>query len=193
MVDTDKKALRAKLLEKRQALSSEEVRVASERIIERIRTLAEWKNADEALIYWPIKNEADLRPLVAELWQRGACVLLPRCRPERNGEMDLACAACEADLSPGPFSIMEPDAGKCPPVQKCRPDIALIPGVGFDRAGNRLGFGGGYYDRLLSTKQMRKTLTIGIGYNFQMVEAIPTEPWDSPMNIICTDTELWRP
>ena len=193
MADTDKSALRTKLLEERQALAPEQVRAASERIIERIRALPEWKNAAEALIYWPVRNEVDLRPLVAELWQRGACVMLPRCRPERNGEMDLACAACEADLAPGPFSIMEPDAGKCPPVQQCAPDIALIPGVGFDRKGHRLGFGGGYYDRLLCTEQMRKTLKIGIGYGFQLIDSIPVQPWDKPMNRICTDTELWRP
>ena len=193
MVDTDKNALRARLLQTRQALTPELVREGSERIIAHLRTLPEWKNAAQALIYWPIRNEVDLRPLVAELWQRGACVLLPRCRPDEKGEMDMACAACEADLTPGPFSIMEPDAGKCPPVQHCTPDIALIPGLGFDRAGNRLGFGGGYYDRLLSTEQMRKTLKIGVGYDFQLVESIPAQPWDKPMNLICTDRELWQP
>jgi len=193
MVDTDKKTLRTDLLGKRQALTPEQVREASQRIMERIRALPEWKNASEALIYWPIRNEVDLRPLVTELWQRGACVLLPRCRPAKNGEMDLACAACESDLTPGPFSIMEPDSGKCPPVRKCTPTLALVPGVGFDRSGNRLGFGGGYYDRMLSTEQMRKTLRIGIGYGFQLMDAIPAESWDKPMNLICTDDELWRP
>ncbi|MBG0791011.1 MAG: 5-formyltetrahydrofolate cyclo-ligase [Desulfovibrionaceae bacterium] len=193
MADTNKNALRAKLLQRRRALTPERVREGSERIIERLRALREWRNAAEALIYWPVNNEVDLRPLVTELWQRGACVLLPRCRPERNGEMDLACAACEADLTPGPFSIMEPDAGKCPPVQECSPAIALIPGVGFDRAGNRLGFGGGYYDRLLSTEQMRRTLKVGICYGFQVVDGLPADPWDRPMDLICTDDELWRP
>lgn len=189
----DKKSLRRTLLDTRQDLTPDQVREASESIIAHIRSLPQWKNATEALIYWPIRNEVDLRPLVTELWQRGACVLLPRCRPDEQGEMDLACAACEADLTPGPFSIMEPDAATCPPVQECTPDIALIPGVGFDRIGNRLGFGGGYYDRLLTTEQMRATLKVGVCYEFQLTETIPTQPWDRPMDLVCTDKELCRP
>lgn len=193
MADTDKSALRAELIGKRRSLAPEAALSASERVIARVRALPEWRNAARALLYWPVRNEVDLRPLAAELWQRGATVLLPRCRPDEKGVMDLACAACEADLRPGAFSIMEPDAATCPPAPECVPDLALIPGVGFDRAGNRLGFGGGYYDRLLSTEQMRGTRTIGVGYGFQLVDELPAEPWDKPMNLICTDGELWRP
>ena len=107
--------------------------------------------------------------------------------------MDIACAACEDELTPGPYSIMEPDAATCPAVTMCSPDLAIIPGVCFDRRGHRLGFGGGYYDRLLATDDMRGTLTIGLGYTFQLVDKLPTQPWDKTVNIICTEEELWRP
>lgn len=193
MMDMDKQTLRTTLLKQRDNLTPKQVCNASRKVMEFIRTLPRWKDATEALIYWPIRGEIDLRPLVTELWQRDCRVLLPRCHPGANGKMDLACATCEGDLTPGPFSIMEPDAEKCPPKQDFCPDIALIPGVGFDRAGNRLGFGGGYYDRLLTTANMQNTLTVGIGYDFQFVGALPTEPWDKPMHTVCTDKELWRP
>ncbi len=118
---------------------------------------------------------------------------MPRCRPDAYGQMDIACAACEDDLTPGAFSIMEPDADKCPAVTSCQPDIAIIPAICFDRRGYRLGYGGGYYDRLLTTDDMKDTVRIGLGYNFQLVEQLPTQPWDMPVDIVCTDEELWRP
>ena len=189
----EKQALREQLIKRRTGLSPEAVAEASAGVVGLVRTLIEWRNATEALIYWPVRGEVDLRPLVAELWQRNCRVLLPRCRPDRPGEMDLACAACEDELVPGPFSIMEPDAVKCPPVNECRPDIALIPGVGFDRRGNRIGFGGGYYDRLLATESMRNTLIVGVAYEFQLIDHIPTQPWDKPVHVVCTEQELWRP
>ncbi len=193
MADMDKKKLRKELIARRAALSADEVLVGSQYALELIRSLYEWKNAREVLIYWPIKGELDVRPLITELWQRGATVLMPRCRPDSYGEMDIACATCEDDLAPGPFSIMEPDTERCPPVDTCCPDLAIIPGVCFDRRGYRLGFGGGYYDRLLATDDMQQTLTIGLGYTFQLVDELPNQPWDMGVNIVCTEEELWRP
>ncbi|WP_319469678.1 5-formyltetrahydrofolate cyclo-ligase [uncultured Pseudodesulfovibrio sp.] len=193
MQQDEKKKLRETLLKRRTALTKEQVRDGSQGAVELIRTLTEWKNACEVLIYWPIRGEVDVRPLSMELWQRGCRVLMPRCRPDAYGQMDIACAACEDDLTPGAFSIMEPDADKCPAVASCQPDIAIIPAICFDRRGYRLGYGGGYYDRLLTTDDMKDTLRIGLGYNFQLVEQLPTQPWDMPVDIVCTDEELWRP
>jgi len=193
MQQDEKKKLRETLLKRRTALTKEQVRDGSQGAVELIRTLAEWKNACEVLIYWPIRGEVDVRPLSMELWQRGCRVLMPRCRPDAYGQMDIACAACEDDLTPGAFSIMEPDADKCPAVTSCQPDIAIIPAICFDRRGYRLGYGGGYYDRLLTTDDMKDTVRIGLGYNFQLVEQLPTQPWDMPVDIVCTDEELWRP
>lgn len=193
MININKDTLRETLVKQRAKLAKQEVQQASQGVIELIRTLPEWKNINEILVYWPIRGEVDLRPLVAELWQRGCRVLMPRCRPDAYGEMDIACASCEDDLAPGAFSIMEPDAERCPPIDDCRPDIALIPAVCFDRRGYRLGYGGGYYDRLLATDSMKNTLKIGLSYTFQLIDRLPTEPWDMPVNIVCTEEELWRP
>ncbi|QGY39153.1 5-formyltetrahydrofolate cyclo-ligase [Pseudodesulfovibrio cashew] len=189
----DKERLRRRLIDKRLLLSESDRQERSDRALEFVRALPEWLEAAEVLLYWPVRGEVNVRPLLDELWERGARVLLPRCRPERNGEMDIACAVCRDDLAPGPFAIMEPDATKCPAMSECCPDLALIPGIGFDRRGFRLGFGGGYYDRLLANGAMQATLTIGMGYEFQLVDRIPTEEWDMPVKAVCTDEELWRP
>lgn len=193
MSDIDKKRLRGEMLARRSALTTGQTREAGEDVAALIRSLPEWRQAREALVYWPMRGEVDVRPLVEELWQRGCRVLLPRCRPDAYGEMDLACAACEDELSPGPFTLMEPDAAKCPAIKSCSPDLALIPGVCFDRRGYRLGYGGGYYDRLLDSGTMGRPLLIGIGHAFQLVDELPVQPWDMPVDVVCTEEELWRP
>lgn len=189
----EKKGLRKILLEQRNTLTPDEVLASSEQVLARIRSLPEWGTAREVLAYWPVRGEVDVRPLIKELWDRGVTVLMPRCRAQAPGEMDICCATCEDDLVPGAFSIMEPDSGRCPPVGECGPDLALIPGVGFDRRGIRLGFGGGYYDRILAEKEFAETVTVGVAYDFQLIETLPDEPWDRPVRIVCTQGETWRP
>lgn len=193
MIATDKEKIRKELLAKRRGLPEATVNQASAQAVELIRTLFEWKNATEALVYWAVRGEIDLRPLITDLWQRDCRVLLPRCRQDDPGQMDLACPTCMDDLAEGAFAIMEPNAEKCPPVKDSSPNIALVPGVGFDRKGNRLGFGGGYYDRLLGTDNMKDTLIVGVAYDFQLIDSIPTQPWDKPVDVVCTENELWRP
>ena len=189
----EKKQLRDELRARRKALTASQVHTASMRVAERLRAMDEWRTASEVLIYWPVRGEVDTRMLLAELWARKVRVLMPRCRPDAPGEMDIACAACEADLAPGMFSILEPSTNRCPTVTRAAPDLAFIPGVGFDRRGYRLGFGGGYYDRILAGPDMAETVTVGLCHSFQLVDKLPIEEWDVPMNMICTDEELWRP
>lgn len=193
MSKIEKQKLREKLVQRRAKLSPEEIAEGSQGVLELVRAMPEWQCAKEVLIYWPIQGELDVEPLVRELWDRGVRVLMPRCRPDAFGEMDIACAACEDDLMEGTFSIMEPDSEKCPPLDTCCPDIAIVPAVCFDRRGYRLGYGGGYYDRLLASSDMKCSLVIGVGYDFQLVEQLPTQPWDMPVDIVCTEEELWRP
>lgn len=193
MTATDKETLRRKLIDKRRMQEGQAATEKSARVVERIRALEQWTTAGEVLLYWPVKGEVNIRPLLLELWERGSRVLLPRCRPDEFGRMDIACATCEGELVPGPFSIMEPDAEQCAPEAGICPDLALIPGVGFDLRGYRLGFGGGYYDRILAESDMRSALTVGVAYGFQLVDQLPVETWDQPVNLVCTEEELWRP
>ncbi|MGE4468913.1 MAG: 5-formyltetrahydrofolate cyclo-ligase [Desulfovibrio sp.] len=191
---TKKDKVRRRLIEQRRAMLPEQAAAKSARIVERIRETLAWKNARQILVYWPTQNEVDTRPLIAELWQRGAEVLLPRCRPGQPGVMDVACVTGEADLAPGAFRIMEPDPS-CRVVDlyadSFAPDLAFIPGVGFDRRGFRLGFGGGYYDRLLGGIQMGRALKFGLCYGFQVCSKLPLDDWDRPVNAVCTEEELW--
>lgn len=191
---TKKDKVRRSLIEQRRGMGLDEVAEKSASIVARIRATIAWKNVRQALVYWPTQNEVDTRPLIVELWQRGASVFLPRCRPGQPGVMDVACVTCEAELAPGAYQIMEPS-------KDCRivdiqaddfaPDLALIPGVGFDRSCFRLGFGGGYYDRMLVGPEMGRALKFGLCYSFQVRNKLPVDDWDRPVNAVCTEDELW--
>lgn len=187
----DKKALRADLLARRAALYPGEMVRASLAVARRVREIPRWRSAAEVLAYWPTRNELDTRPLIAGLWGRGARVLLPRCRRGEPGLADVACVTGENDLVSGAYSIMEPGPD-CAVADQAAPDIVLVPGVGFDCRGFRLGFGGGYYDRLLARQDLAKALKIGLAYGFQVVEELPREPWDLPVDVLCSeDGTLW--
>lgn len=190
-----KDKIRRKLIERRKAMAKDQVAELSGRIADQVRSLKEWQNAKEVLLYWPIMNEVDTRPLITDLWQRGTRVLLPRCKPGQPGIMDLACVTCQEELAQGMFSIMEPiEACEVIDVttENFNPDIALIPGVSFDRRGFRVGYGGGYYDRLLEGPAMGRALKIGLCYESLFVRRLPREDWDRPVNSICTDKQTWH-
>lgn len=192
---SSKDKIRRKLIARRKAMSRDEVTALSGRIADQVRSLEEWRHAGEVLLYWPIMNEVDTRPLISDLWQRGARVLLPRCRPGQPGMMDLACVTCEEELAQGMFSIMEP-TNACEVIditaESFNPDLALIPGVSFDREGHRIGYGGGYYDRLLQGPKMGRALKLGLCYERLFVKKLPRRDWDRPVNAVCTEEQIWH-
>ncbi|WMW64640.1 5-formyltetrahydrofolate cyclo-ligase [Nitratidesulfovibrio liaohensis] len=112
-----------------------------------------------------------------------------------DNEMCLAPCACAADLTPGRYGIAEPDPTRCPAIDMdaapaFAPGLAVIPGVAFDRQGNRLGHGAGYYDRFLAHPAMARTALVGLAYAFQIVPALPVAPWDRPVHALCTEEGL---
>jgi len=188
---TSKDEIRRLILEKRLDLEPKEVRAQSEKILFRLRGLSAWRDAAQVLLYMPIKNEVDTNPLLEDLWARNARALLPRISPGRPGEMDIVRVDRYEDIRAGVYGIPEPKAD-LPAEETYAPDLALIPGIAFDRSGARIGFGGGYFDRLLAGRIPRKTVLIGLAYAFQVVEEIPGDPWDIRMHAVITQGEiLW--
>ena len=157
-----------------------------------MRSLPRWRSAKSALLYMPIRNEIDLRPLLVECFNRGMTTLLPRCRPAEPGVMDLACVASHDDICAiGPFGIQEP--GDHCALAPEPPDVAIVPGAAFDRQGFRLGYGGGYFDRLLARPEWAHCLAVGVCHGFQLVPELPHDPWDRPVNIVCSSGGICRP
>lgn len=191
-LNESKKDMRTRMLALREKLSAGERAELSAAICANVRATQAWQRARTVLCYMPIRGEVDVRALVDELWERGSRVLLPRCRPNEPGVMDVACASCADDLGTGSYGILEPDADACPALEDARPDLILVPGVAYDGKGFRLGFGAGFYDRFLSGDQAPGASVYGVAYAFQILETLPVDPWDVPVQAVITENDiLW--
>lgn len=127
--------------------------------------------------YAAVGGEVDLAGLHQELWARGRTIFLPRV--VEAGRLAWALVGGPADLVVGSFGIPEPDAQRTSAIDLPPGCRVLVPGVGFDRQGYRLGQGGGFYDRLLD--QRPDLCAIGVGFACQLVAEIPREPHDQPV------------
>ncbi|MDR1241286.1 MAG: 5-formyltetrahydrofolate cyclo-ligase [Deltaproteobacteria bacterium] len=188
-----KTALREKILAARGAMAPEEAYTRSLTAQEHILAQAFWIGAGSVALYTAVKQEVQTWLLLEQAWQSAKQVYLPRVENSENGLMHFALCEGKQRLISGAFGIPEPDPRWCPPCDFTAghnfPEVFIVPGVAFDRSGHRLGMGGGYYDRFLSAA---KTLTIGLAYEFQLLDAVPAAPWDKNVNAVCTDQKfIW--
>ena len=153
----------------------------SEQICSKVLALASWQEAGTLLMYYPLPDEVDVRPLINEAFESGKRVLLPVVKGE---ELELHLYEGESSLKEGAFGIMEPTGSLFAPENYDGIQLALIPGMAFDGVGHRLGRGKGYYDRLLP--KLKDTKLIGLCFPFQLLDEVPAESHDiSVEEVIC--------
>jgi 5-formyltetrahydrofolate cyclo-ligase len=181
-----KRALRERVLAARDALDADARAAASQALVARIGALPSFAKASCILVTLPFRSEWDTCPLVAAALVRGAIVALPRVNArvrklELHRVTDLA-----ADVNPGYRGIPEPLESQ-PRVDLRSIDWVLVPGVAFDEDGHRLGYGGGYYDRLLAMLAIGVPKVAG-AYDLQVLAHIPSAPHDLRVDTIVTPT-----
>lgn len=189
----DKTTLRREMRAQRRALSNHEARAAAQRLLRqalRHRLLY----ARRIGFYLPTGEEIDLLPLLnAALWLKRACYLpvIPK-RGERR--LWFSRIGGRDAWYQNRFGIFEHAAHEKRRARQL--DVLFMPLVAFDIKGNRLGMGGGYYDTSLSylrtRRHFRKPKLIGVAYDFQRVAALPSEPWDVPLDAVLTDRGLYK-
>jgi 5-formyltetrahydrofolate cyclo-ligase len=149
-----------------------------------------WQNARSILAFLPLPRpaaEPDLSPLFAAALAQGRRVCLPRI-DWQTGQMQPAVIASLEDLETTKHGVRQPRPGS-PAVPLSEIDLILVPGLAFDLKGNRLGRGAGFYDRFLAQRTVGPP-ACGICFEAQLVDRIPTEPWDVPMNGLATERRL---
>lgn len=177
----EKADLRNYIREQKSLHSSEQLAAMSEAVVGSIIHGGQWSVANTILLYYPLSDEVDVRPLIQMAHQAGHVVLLP---VVVGNALELRLYQGEESLRMGAYDIMEPIGPLFPPEQYGEIDIALVPGMAFDASGHRLGRGKGYYDRLLPL--LTSAYKIGVCYPFQFVTDVPSEEHDVPINeVVC--------
>ena len=190
-----RQALRSQLIASRKAFVRKTPRLAQEAEYaaqERVLACQAWQEARSVGLYMPIRGELSTARLREAAWREGRRCLLPRCLPggaEARGQMDFHDCPGEDALLSGSFGILEPDPARCPVVDE-PPDLLIVPAVALDRDGYRLGYGGGYYDRLLARPGWEGVRTLGLVFALQVVERLERRPWDRPLCGLATEEEL---
>lgn len=186
MEHLDKSTLRRQWLRQRRSLLPQHWQQRSEQICQQLRQIPWYIHARTVLTYSSYRQEPDLSRLMNDrdkIWGLPRCIdqtlIWHRFEPRQQV------------LQPGSFGILEPDPAS-ETLIAAQVDLILVPCVGCDRRGYRLGYGGGYYDRLLADPQWAKIPTIGITFDPMVVETLPTDAWDRPLSAICTETR-WHP
>ncbi len=167
-----------------------EVESKSLKITESIIALPEFAKAQTIACYVNKGSEVQTRPLIRKALAAEKKVLVPITRKD-DPELIFSEIPNLHELSPGPFGIMEPNPNKRKPQDVSISDMVIVPGIVFDVYGQRIGWGRGYYDRVL--KKLRKeTPSIGVCFDLQLVEQIPLEQFDLPVKILVTESRVIR-
>ena len=200
-----KNELRKKIRSLRLDMDSHEVSEKSEIICGRIKSVAEYKEADVILAYMSAGGEVDLQELIEDAERYGKTVYIPKVISKE----EMRFYRYTGDFTKGSFGISEPaNTGEEMLFDIHRGDtenrriLVMVPGVAFDKNGNRMGYGGGYYDRFLmdidgsltsvSIGRMQVT-KIGVSYDYQIVDEIPVEKHDVRMDMIISEARIIIP
>lgn len=134
-------------------------------------------------LYWPMRDEIDVRALIGALAGLAVQTALPAMDGRENPLIFRDWAPGDP-LVDAAFGVQEPH----PDAPVLNPDIVVVPLLGFDRGGNRLGYGGGYYDRTLTRlRSVGKVIAVGVGYDEQEFSQIPVDGGDAPLDVVLTD------
>lgn len=180
----NKTELRRSLLKTRQSMTVSEWREKSDRISSQLQTSVIFNQATTILAYFSFRQEPDISPLFSDSQRRWG---FPRCVGK-----SLFWHQWQPDdmLQMGNYGITEPHS-EAPIINPAEVDLILVPSVACDRQGYRLGYGGGYYDRLLSSPAWTKIPTIGIVFDFAYFSQLPFDNWDKPLQGVVTETIVY--
>lgn len=185
----DKSIWRSWARQRRDALDPVRRHQGSERLLERLRHHPRFLHARTLLIYGSIASEVDTWPLLSEILERGDRLLMPRVAPDRRSLELYQMGDLKRDLlPPGLWGLREPDERCCPLVPVSEVDFILVPGLLFDAQGYRLGYGGGFYDRLLAGIKVG-AYRLALAFHEQRVERLPHEIHDQPIDECLYDEE----
>ncbi|HTS52623.1 MAG TPA: 5-formyltetrahydrofolate cyclo-ligase [Burkholderiales bacterium] len=186
-----KQAQRSDVLAWRSALDPVERPRLGHAITQSLLNLPEFQRARCVLAYLSFGSELDTAEFVRALPSRACALVLPRIDLSRHSLSLHRVDDPELDTVPGVWGIREPDPQRCPLADATAIDAVLVPGVAFTPRGERLGYGGGFYDRLIREWRDPPPL-IAAAFELQVVQQLPLGPNDQPIDAVVTEARLYR-
>ncbi len=186
-----KNQLRQYYKQLRNQLSAATVEKYSAQIAAQLFELPLWQNSQTIMLYLSFQNEVSTVAIYQAGWQRGKTMLIPICGPQ-DGLMEMSCITSMEQLVYNRYGIGELPAHLQHMIAPEQIDLCLIPGIAFDHAGNRLGFGAGYYDRYL-LRLRPDVKRLALAYECQLhSQLLPIDQYDLPMDYILTERQLYQ-
>ena len=187
-------AIRKKIRQQRRTLTPEQRWQKSELLALRITKSHAFHTSRRIACYLAMDGEIDLTPTIEIAWAMGKEVCIPVLNTHKNNKLWFASFHENDKVVPNKYGILEPIMTKRKRVNTHSIDLVLTPLVAFDDQGNRLGMGGGYYDRsfafLRHRQKWRKPRLMGVAYDMQRVDQLTTQTWDIPLHSIATESSL---
>jgi 5-formyltetrahydrofolate cyclo-ligase len=190
-----RQTLRKAFRDARLALSSKQQQQAAIQLLELYKQHDFLENANNIALYLPFNGEIDTLPLIHYLWSKNRNVFVPILHPFCKGHLLFQQFSPNTQMRTNHFGIAEPtlDLRYVCPIEQL--DLLFTPLVAFDLQGNRLGMGGGFYDRTLAnlqnTRNKIETRVIGLAHEIQLAPTLPIETWDIPLPYILTSNKLY--
>jgi 5-formyltetrahydrofolate cyclo-ligase len=185
----EKKKIREKIRYLLNNLSDEDYKLKSSIITDKFLRCDEYKDAETIFIYYPFRKEINTRIIIKDALSKNKKIVLPKVS---GSEIKLFFITdIKKDLKPGSFNLLEPDISHCMEADLTSIDLVIVPGLCFDLNFNRIGYGGGFYDRILK-KLNSKINIIALAFDLQIFNNIPACSHDQKVDIIMTESNIYR-
>ncbi|AXF76816.1 5-formyltetrahydrofolate cyclo-ligase [Erwinia tracheiphila] len=188
---SDRQDIRRYIRQQRQALTSTQQQQAAQRATQQALGFASVFEAKRIALFLSFDGELDTTPLISQLWQQRKEVYLPVLHPFAKGQLLFLRYQSFTPLTMNRLRIPEPPLDIRYMVTLSELDVLIVPLVAFDAQGQRLGMGGGFYDRTLQNWRQHGFLPVGLAHDCQQVASLPIASWDIPLPAIITPSKVW--
>ena len=188
----DRQFIRQQIRQRRRALTAEQQAHAADHGAARMMAWTPVVLAHSVAVFLSFDGELDTRPLIEQLWRAGKRVYLPVLHPFSPGNLLFLHYHPHSELVLNRLKIHEPKLDVRDVLPLDRLDVLIAPLVAFDACGQRLGMGGGFYDRTLQNWRQYKVQPVGYAHDCQQVDALPVAGWDIPLPAVVTPSKLWE-
>ncbi len=188
IVQREKDLTRQRIIKLRNGLTPQELREKSILVEDKLFGINQFKQASVAMFYVSFRNEVHTPSMISRAIRAGKKVGIPIVCKDEGRLLISELHDMDGELQPGSFGVLEPKPQFIRPMKLQQIEAVVLPGVAFDESGRRLGYGGGYYDRLLQSAGNK--LLVGLAYEFQIVSALPGLDHDVGVNLVVTEQRI---